>query len=95
MSEPTYPQLSYEDTVGHCKYWADEIRAEGVDTLVEDEVTAAGISDQLVYPLDMQTWLTEQDHPALYIVRDYAGKVDNDHTDRAAWETLLDRIDNL
>ena len=95
MEQNDYPQMSYEDTVQHCKHWAEEIRIATVETLVQDYGAAIGISDQLAYPLDMQTWITKEGYPALYNIRDYAVRVDSNHRDRAAWEKLLQLIDKL
>ena len=43
----------------------------------------------------MQTWINSQEHTLLYKVCIYAATVDNDHTDRASWEKLLELIDRL
>lgn len=52
--------MTYQQAVQHCRYWANEIQAVGVDALVKDYEAAIGISDQLVYPLDMQKWITKK-----------------------------------
>lgn len=90
-----YPQMTYRQAVEHCKYWADQIRSDGIDLLTTDYSAAIGVSDQLAYPLDMQVWISAERHPLMYKVCDYAGIVDSDHTNRPAWETLLRLIDQL
>ena len=90
-----YPQMTYRQAVEHCKYWADQIRSDGIDVLTTDYSAAIGVSDQLAYPLDMQVWISAERHPLMYKVCDYAGIVDSDHTNRPAWETLLRLIDQL
>ena len=91
-----YPQMTYKQAVKHCKHWADQIRADGLDLLTTDWVAAIGVSDQLSYPLDMQEWISAPRYPDLYAIRYYAGVVDRgDHTDRASWEKLLELIDKL
>ena len=94
-SNSQYPQMTYKQAVKHCKYWADQIRADGLDLLTTDYGAAVGVSDQLTYPLEMQTWINSQEHPLLYKVCVYAVTVDNDHTDRESWEKLLELIDKL
>lgn len=90
-----YPQMTYRQAVEHCKYWADQIRSDGIDVLTTDYSAAIGVSDQLAYPLDMQVWISAERYPLMYKVCDYAGIVDSDHTNRPAWETLLRLIDQL
>ncbi len=90
-----YPQMIYKQAVEHCKYWADQIRADGLDLLTTDYGAAIGVSDQLAYPLEMQTWINSQEYPLLYKVCVYAVTVDNDHTDRESWKKLLELIDKL
>ena len=94
-SSSQYPQMTYKQAVKHCKYWADQIRHDGLDLLTTDYGAAIGVSDQLVYPLEMQTWINSQEYPLLYKVCVYAVTVDNDHTDRESWEKLLELIDKL
>ena len=31
--EHQYPQMTYEQAVEHCKHWAEQIRADGLDLL--------------------------------------------------------------
>ena len=91
-----HPQMTYKQAVKHCKYWADQIRADGLDLLTTDYGAAIGVSDQLAYPLDMQEWISAPRYPDIYAIRYYAGVVDRgDHTDRASWEKLLELIDKL
>lgn len=90
-----YPQMTYDEAVEHCKFWADSIRHDGIDLLVSDYGAAIGISDQLAYPLEMQKWINIEEYPQLYEIAKYAVTVDNDHTNRAAWEKLLELIDQL
>ena len=91
-----YPQMTYKQAVKHCKYWADQIRHDGLDLLTTDYGAAIGVSDQLAYPLDMQEWISAPSYPDIYAIRYYAGVVDRgDHTDRASWEKLLELIDKL
>ena len=90
-----YPQMTYKQAVKHCKYWADQIRHDGLDLLTTDYGAAIGVSDQLAYPLDMQEWISAPRYPDIYAIRYYAGVVDRDHTDRASWEKLLELIDKL
>ena len=90
-----YPQMTYKQAVKHCKYWADQIRHDGLDLLTTNYVTAIGVSDQLVYPLYMQTWIDPQKYYHLYRVRTYAINIDTNYTDRALWEKLLELIDDL
>ena len=94
-SNSQYPQMTYKQAVKHCRYWADQIRADGLDLLTTDWGAAVGVSDQLVYPLDMQEWISAPRYPDIYAIRYYAGVVDHDHTDRASWEKLLELIDKL
>ena len=94
-SNSQYPQMTYKQAVKHCKYWADQIRHDGLDLLTTDYGAAIGVSDQLVYPLDMQEWISAPRYPDIYAIRYYAGVVDHDHTDRASWEKLLELIDKL
>ena len=94
-SNSQYPQMTYKQAVKHCKYWADQIRADGLDLLTTDWGAAVGVSDQLAYPLDMQEWISAPRYPDIYAIRYYAGVVDHDHTDRASGEKLLDLIDKL
>ena len=94
-SNSQYPQMTYKQAVEHCKYWADKIRVDGLDLLTTDYGAAIGVSDKLAYPLEMQTWINSQEYPLLYKVCVYAVTVDNDHTDRASWEKLLELIDKL
>ena len=93
--EHQYPQMTYEQAVEHCKHWADQIRADGLDLLTTDYGVAIGISDQLAYPLEMQTWITSREYPLLYKVCVYSVTVDNDHTDRVSWKKLLELMDRL
>jgi len=95
ISNSQYPQMTYKQATEHCKYWADQIRHDGLDLLTTDYGAAIGVSDQLAYPLEMQTWINSQEYPLLYKVCVYAVTVDNDHTDRASWEKLLKLIDKL
>ena len=91
-----YPQMTYKQAVEHCKYWADQIRHDGLDLLTTDYGAAIGVSDKLAYPLDMQEWISAPRYPDIYAIRYYAGVVDRgDHTDRASWEKLLELIDKL
>ena len=90
-----YPQMTYKQAVKHCKHWADQIRADGLDLLTTDWCAAIGVSDQLAYPLDMQEWISAPRYPDIYAIRYYAGVVDRNHTDRASWEKLLELIDRL
>ena len=90
-----YPQMTYKQAVKHCKHWAEQIRADGLDLLTADWVAAIGVSDQLAYALDMQEWISAPRYPDIYAIRYYAGVVDRDHTDRASWEKLLELIDKL
>lgn len=48
-----YPQITYKQAIKHCKYWAEQIRAYGLDLLTTNWGAAVGVSDQLAYPLDM------------------------------------------
>ena len=93
--EYQYPQMTYKQAVKHCKHWTDQIRADGLDSLTTNYVAAIGVSDQLAYPLEMQTWINSQEHPLLYKVCVYSVTVDNDHTDRVSWKKLLELIDRL
>ena len=93
--EYQYHQMTYKQAVEHCKYWADQIRRDGLDLLTTDYGAAIGVSDQLAYPLDMQEWISAQRHPNIYAIRYYADVVDRDHTDRSSWEKLLELIDRL
>ena len=90
-----YPQMTYKQAVKHCKYWADQIRHDGLDLLTTDYGAAIGVSDKLAYPLDMQEWISAPRYPDIYAIRYYAGVVDCDHTDRVSWEKLLELIDKL
>ena len=94
-SNSQYPQMTYKQAIEHCKYWAEQIRADGLDLLTTDWGAAVGVSDQLSYPLDMQEWIALQNYPDIYAIRYYAGTVDHDHTDRASWKKLLELIDKL
>lgn len=94
-SNSQYPQMTYKQAIEHCKYWAEQIRADGLDLLTTDWGAAVGVSDQLSYPLDMQEWIALQNYPGIYAIRYYAGAVDHDHTDRASWKKLLELIDKL
>ena len=40
ISNSQYPQMTYKQAVEHCKYWADQIRADGLDLLTTDWGTA-------------------------------------------------------
>ena len=91
----TYPQMTYDEAIAHCKYWAEDIRHDGVDLLSTDYEAAIGVSDQLAYPLDMQRWISADKYPLLYEIRRYAARVDSHHTDRIAWDNLLKLIDKL
>ena len=95
ISNSQYPQMTYKQAVEHCKYWADQIRADGLDLLTTDWGAAIGVSDPLAYPLDMQEWISAPRYPAIYAILYYAGVVDRDHTDRASWKELLELIDKL
>ena len=90
-----YPQMTYKQSVEHCKYWADQIRSDGLDLLTTDWGAAVGVSDQLAYPLEMQTWINSREYPLLYKVCVYSVTVDNYHTDRVSWKKLLELIDRL
>lgn len=91
----SYPQKSRAETIAHCKKWASVARTDGIDLLVSDKGAAIGIADLLAYTLEMQEWIDPVTEPELSKVREYAVAVDNDHTDRASWETLLTLIDRL
>ena len=43
--------MTYKQTVEHCKYWADQVRADRLDLLTTDWDAAVGVSNQLAYPL--------------------------------------------
>ena len=58
--EDQYPQMTYKQAVKHCKYWADQIRHDGLDLLTTDYGAAIGVSYQLAYALYMQTWIDPQ-----------------------------------
>lgn len=90
-----HPQMTYKQAVKHCKYWADQIRHDGLDLLTTDYGAAIGVSDQLAYPLDVQEWISAPSYPDIYAIRYYADVVDRNHTDRASWEKLLELIDKL
>ena len=62
-SNSQYPQMTYKQAVKHCKYWADQIRHDGLDLLTTDYGAAIGVSDQLAYPLDMQEWISAPSYP--------------------------------
>ena len=94
-SKNNYPQMTYKQAVEHCKYWVDQIRHDGLDLLTTDYGAAIGVSDQLAYPLEMQTWINSREYPLLYKVCVYSVTVDNDHTDRVSWKKLLELIDRL
>ena len=87
--------MIYKQAVKHCKYWADQIRHDGLDLLTTDYSAAIGVSGQLAYPLEMRTWINSKEYPLLYKVCIYAVTVDNNHTDRTSWEKLLELIDKL
>ena len=93
--EYQYPQMTYKQAVEHCKYWVDQIRHDGLDLLTTDYGAAIGVSDQLAYPLEMQTWINSREYPLLYKVCVYSVTVDNDHTDRVSWKKLLELMDRL
>lgn len=95
MNTEDYPQMTRREAVSHCKHWAEAIRKDGIDLLVSDFGAAVTISDLLAYPLEMQEWITEESQPELDEICTYAVAVDNDHTDRASWEKLLELIDAL
>ena len=60
-SNSQYHQMTYKQTVEHCKYWADQVRADRLDLLTTDWDAAVGVSNQLAYPLwsaTKQTMLT-------------------------------------
>lgn len=84
-----YPQMSREDAIKHCRYWASQIQKEGIESLASDYGSAIGISDQLVYPLDQQNWITPEDEPILHAINMYAIDVDSDHTNREAWQKIV------
>ena len=42
-----YPQMTYKQAVKHCKYWADQIRHDGLDLLTTDYGAAIGVSDHI------------------------------------------------
>ncbi len=90
-----YPQMTYKQAVKCLLQQVDQIRADGLDLLTTDWGAAVGVSDQLVYPLDMQEWISAPRYPDIYAIRYYAGVVDHDHTDRVSWEKLLELIDKL
>ena len=94
-SSSQYSQMTYKQAIEHCKYWADQIRHDGLDLLATDYGAAIGVSDQLAYSLEMQTWINSQEYPLLYKVCIYAVTVDNNNTDRASWKKLLELIDKL
>ena len=88
-------QKSRDETIAHCKKWANIARTDGIDLLVNDKGAAIGIADLLAYTLETQEWIDPVAEPELNKVCEYAVAVDSDHTDRASWETLLALIDRL
>lgn len=90
-----YPQMTKQEAVQHCKHWAEVIRKDGIALLVSDSGAAVSLSDSLSYPLEMQTWITAESEPLLDTICTYAVAVDNDHTNRDAWEKLVELIENL
>jgi hypothetical protein len=94
MDKNEYSQMSHDVVVRHCKHWAGVIREVGVDTLTSDE-SAVSISDQLCYPLEMQSRITPESEPILYAISVYAVRVDNNYTESDSWEKLLKLIDIL
>ncbi len=93
--EKQYPQMTKAETIQHCKHWGEAIRMDGIPLLTSDEGAAVTLSDALSYPLEMQTWITPVAEPLLDEICNYAVAVDNDHTDKEAWEKLLELIDKL
>ena len=90
-----YPQLTYKQAVEYCKYWADQIRDDGLDLLTTNYSAVVRISDQLTYALCMQTWIDPQKYYTLYRVRKYAIDIYDNYTDRSSWAKLLELIDDL
>ncbi|MGB4761998.1 MAG: hypothetical protein WBP12_01410 [Candidatus Saccharimonas sp.] len=90
-----YPQMTKGKAIEHCKHWGEAIRHDGIELLVSDYEAAVTLSDSLAYPLEMQKWITAESEPLLNEICAYAVVVDNDHTNRAAWEKLLELIDTL
>lgn len=95
MNNSHYQNMTREDAIAHCKKYAEIIRQEGVDRLVEDYEFSVGLGDEIDYPLDCQEWITPVNEPILYAISVYAVRVDNDHTDREAWEKILQLTDIL
>lgn len=87
--------MTREEAVRHCKYWSAAIKKDGIDLLSVDRDVAVGLSDQLVYPLEMQGWIDENDEPELDEIIEYAVRVDNDYTRRSDWEKLTRLIDKI
>ena len=40
ISNSQYPQITYKQAVEHCRYWVEQIRADGLDLLTTDWGTA-------------------------------------------------------
>lgn len=93
--EVSYPQMTYNQVVTFCKECAEEIRAEGVDVFVSDYGAATNLLDVYFYPLEMQEWINKEETPQLYIIIMCVYLLENNHTDRASWEKLLELIDSL
>ena len=95
MSKKSYPQMTYEQVVEHCRQYADIIRADGIDLFLSDIGESAVISDMLGYPLEMQEWINEKQYPLLSEIIEAAADVDRYHAKRESWKRLLDLIDKL
>ena len=95
MSKKSYPQMTYEKAVEHCRQYADIIRADGIDLFLSDIGESAVISDMLGYPLERQEWINGKQYPLLSEIIEAAADVDRYHTKRESWKRLLDSIDKL
>lgn len=90
-----YPQMTRSEVVQHCKHWVKAIHEDGISLLTVDYGAAITLSDVLAYPLEAQAWITAESEPLLDKIRTYAVEVGNDHTDKAAWEKLVELIEEL
>ena len=50
-----YPQMTYKQAVEHCKYWADQIRHDGLDLLTTDYGAA-------IYAIRYYADVVDRDH---------------------------------
>lgn len=90
-----HPQLTREQIIAHCRKWLNAWNyGDGsINQILLDSYIEATIeTDVLTYPLETQTWITEESEPELWDIIMTADEVDHNYSDPKVWEKLVEKV---